>query len=155
MDAQAGTGTGSGSGGVLAFLRRDPEAFDGQRGTGRALTSLPEGTLSSRFCAWRGASDRRYVASVYAVDRDAVDAGLPAFEGFVLMAVTRDNCGRRILAVSAIERVGDRNAALACGLAGGVQEWHVHFLAEDRRERLAMVADLSERHGGAAEARCA
>lgn len=151
MDAQEGTGNR----GVVAFLGRDPTTSDGPSSAGRALASLRDGALSSRYCAWRGASDRRYVASVYAVDRDALDAGLPAFESFVLMAVARGPLGRRILAVSAIERIGDLSSALALGVAQGAQEWHVHFLAEDRRERLAMVADLRERHGGTAEARCA
>jgi hypothetical protein len=112
--------------------------------------------MAGRFCAWRGASDQRYVASVYPVDRGAGDMGLPEFESFVLIAVARDAKGRRIVAVTAIERASERGPALASGLGGGAQEWHVHFLAEDRAGRAAMVADLRARHCDLTlETRCA
>ncbi len=150
MDVQSG---GHISGQVLA-LRGDPRpATTGREGL---LASVASGPLSGRFCAWRGFSDSRYVTSIYAVDRAADDSGLPDFEAFVVIAVARSGLGRRIVGVAAIERPSERRAALALGLSQGADEWHVHFLAEDRMARAAMVADLRARHlSEVTEARCA
>ena len=140
---------------LVVLMRGDPRTPESSRRDG-ALASLAATPMAGRFCAWRGASDRRYVASVYQIDRSAQDAGLPAFDAFILMAVARGNLGRRILEVATIERASDRRAVLASALSCGADEWHVHLLAEDRRERASMVADLRTRHcRDTAEARCA
>ena len=128
-----------------------------------ALASLAGGPLAGRFCAWRGVSGRRYVATVHPLDRAADGCGLPDYDAFVLIAVgggpASGTAERRILDIATIERAADRRAALARGLARGANEWHVHFLADDRRARAAMIDDVSARHlGGAADtatARCA
>ena len=110
------------------------------------MASLVETTLAGRYHFWRGASDRRYTVSVTKVDPAAPEAGLPDFDGFVLLPVIR--CGARCwpLAALAIERTLDRRAAITAALAEGASEWHVHLLGATRAARTAIVADLQARH---------
>ena len=103
------------------------------------------------FCAWRGASARRYVVSVYPVDRDVLEAGLPHFDAFVLVSVRWEGRVRRPLAIVAIERASDRRLAVAEALSLGAEEWHLHLLAESRLARADVLRDLRLRHGAGAE----
>lgn len=96
------------------------------------------------FHAWYGASDRRYMASIYPVCPSDPDRGLPAFTRFILLAVVRGVDGLHALAVLAVERETDRRCAMA--LSRDAVEWHVHLLADDRADRAAIVADLRARH---------
>lgn len=124
---------------VKDFVSKDWAAGNGP------LASLGSSSLAARFRAWRGASGRRYVASIYPVDRYAEDAGLPRFDAFVLVSVRREGFERRSLGVVAVEGEAERHAALADALAGGVDEWHVHLLARARSDRATLVADLRAR----------
>ena len=110
------------------------------------MASLVETSLAGRYHFWRGMSDRRYTVSVAMVDPAAPEAGLPDFDGFVLVPVVR--CGGRCwpLAAVAIERTLDRRAAMSSALAEGASEWHVHLLGETRAARAAIVADLQACH---------
>jgi hypothetical protein len=114
----------------------------------QSLSALAGSVLADRFHAWPGASGRRYTVSVYAVDRDAEDIGLPEFDGFVLIPVVRDGFARRPLAVVAVERDADRRVTIAEALVQGVDEWHVHLLAGTRDMRRAIVADVAATRGG-------
>ena len=106
------------------------------------IASLHAHDLRDGFHAWHGASGRRYVASVFAFDPTARDFGLPAFEAFVLVAVTREGPRRRVGAVVAVEWGSARHRAVAAAIAGGVDEWHVHLLGTSRETREAIAADL-------------
>lgn len=141
--------------------------------TSRSLTSrcLDEGPLASlhpsgligagacatglarRFCAWRGVSGRRYVASVFSLGPEGPDPDLGAC---VLIAVRNDALGRRVVDVTAIERTRDALPAALRGRAAGANEWHVHMLGETRSARALIVDDLRRRHCAAPlEALCA
>ncbi len=119
------------------------------------LPSLRANDLRDGFYAWHGASGRRYVASVFPFNSRAADAGLPAFEAFILIPVVRDGPARRPRAVLAVEWGSARQRAVAEAIAGGVDEWHVHLLGATRGEREAIVADLREGAGLAVAARSA
>ena len=110
------------------------------------MASLVATSLAGRYHFWRGGSDRRYTVSVSLVDRVAPEAGLPDFDGFVLVPVVECGDRRWPLAALAIERTLDRRAAIASALAGGANEWHVHLLGATRAARAAIVADLHARH---------
>lgn len=101
----------------------------------------------SRFHSWHGASGRRYVTSVFTVDAACPDMNVPAFEACILIPVVRESRARWMLGVFVVEKASDRrhaSASLRC-----VDEWHVHLLARDRRERAAVAADLRGRQDGA------
>ena len=120
-----------------------------------ALPGLRGHALRDGFHAWHGASGRRYVASVFQFDACARDAGLPAFEAFVLIPTMREGARRRARAVEAVEWGSARHRAVAAAIGGGVDEWHVHLLGESRMEREAIAADLRAGPGLAAVARSA
>ncbi len=107
-----------------------------------ALASLRTHALRDGFHAWHGASGRRYVASVFPLDSGARDAGLPAFEAFVLIAATSDGARRVARSIETIEWGSARHRAVAAAIADGVEEWHVHLLGGTRCEREAIAADL-------------
>ena len=105
------------------------------------LAALADEALSPRFCAWRGASGRRYIASVYPA------SACPAYCDAVLIAVAAGADGRRrILAVADTgvfpEPVVARLAATFTPLADRL-EFHLHLLAATPAERRAALDDLS------------
>ena len=110
------------------------------------LASLRDEPIASCFHAWMGASGRRYVASVYRLDPSSPKAGLPDFDGFVLIPVAKRGVVRLPSTIVAIERESEKRSAIAGALAHGVSEWHVHLLAAGSAERAAVVADLAARH---------
>jgi hypothetical protein len=120
-----------------------------------ALASLRTHALRDGYHAWRGASGRRYVASVFPFDPSARDAGLPAFEAFVLIAAVANGARRVARRVEVIEWGSVRHRAVAAAIEDGVEEWHVHLLGGSRAEREAIAADLRAAAGLAALARTA
>lgn len=110
------------------------------------LESLAGGSLASRFHAWRGASGRRYICSVFPADPAAPDAGLPDFADAIAMAVVREpDGGRRRISLFLSEATSDattRRAFVAEALAKGTIEWHVHLLAVDAWQRRAVATDI-------------
>ena len=122
---------------------------------GGTLTGLRGHSLRDGFHAWHGASGRRYVDSVFPFDPCTRDAGLPAFEAFVLIPVLRDGPGRRARKVEVVEWGSARHRAIATGIQDGVDEWHVHLLGASRLEREVIAADLRAGAGLEAAARSA
>ena len=120
-----------------------------------ALAALRVHPLRDGFHAWHGASGRRYVASIFPFDSSAKDAGLPAFESFVLIAATIEGARRRARRVEVIEWGSARHRAVAAAIAEGVEEWHVHLLGANRTDRDAIAADLRAGIGLGAVARTA
>ena len=116
------------------------------------VAGLLDDGLAAKFHAWFGGSGRRYLASVFTVERDAEDLGLPDFGGFVLIAVGLRGAARRALAITAIETGQARHRSARAGLALGAEQWHVHLLGIDSVARAAIVADLVLRHAKAAPA---
>src|SRR5689334_5354620 len=94
--------------------------------------------------AWRGRSGRRYVVGVHALDEtellDVTDA--------VVLAVRRGDDGvAQVVAAAAAGKAPRERARLGWMSrvrARGATEMHVHRLAEDEAERLAVLADLRE-----------
>lgn len=107
------------------------------------LAALQGSAYGGRFCAWRGISGQRYVASVLPLD--AIDADLD-FEPCVLIAVGRKGLGRRVVDVTPVERASDWRWARTKGRALGAIEWHVHMLAVDPTMRADAAEDLRQRH---------
>jgi len=113
------------------------------------LASLAGGSLASRFHAWRGASGRRYICSIFPADLDAADAGLPDFADAIAMAVACDGGQRRCLALILSEWASGpaaRHAFVAESLEKGAIEWHIHLLAADAGAREAAVRDIEACH---------
>ena len=110
--------------------------------SGHTLACLEGRSLAARFSAWRGASGRRYVCTVYPFDRVQPACGLPPYEGMIAIAVRRSEDGTRdVLAVAEISA----NAAPSAFLTLAVDEWHVHLMAEHPRQRAAALRDLLAR----------
>lgn len=116
------------------------------------VAGLLDDGLATRFHAWFGGSGRRYLASVFPLDRDADDLGLPDFGGFVVLAVGLRGSARRALSINAVETGRDRHRAIRAALALGAEQWHVHLLGAGPAARAAIVADLALRHAKAATA---
>jgi hypothetical protein len=108
------------------------------------LASLAGGDLEGRFHAWRGRSGRRYIFSVFPVDLQAADAGLPDFAEAIVIAVAEFGGTRRVIACLQCEPAASaRQAFVAAALAAGARQWHVHLLAVDPRQRGAAIADIA------------
>ncbi len=110
------------------------------------LESLAGGSLASRFHAWRGASGRRYICSVFAADRADPDAGLPDFTDAIAMAVACDGEGRRrcvsLFLSEATTDAAARRHFIAAAMAAGAIEWHIHLQAADAQQRRAIATDI-------------
>ncbi len=118
-----------------------PTAPSFAEGEGEPLAALADEALSPRFCAWRGASGRRYIASVYEADV------CPAYCDAALIAVAAGADGRRrILALADTgvfpEPVVARLAETLRPLAERL-EFHLHLLAANSAERRAALDDLA------------
>jgi hypothetical protein len=105
------------------------------------LAALADETLAPRFCAWRGLSGRRYIASVYQA------RACPAYCDAALIAVATDPDGRRRIVALADtgpfpEPVVARLAQTLAPIAGRL-EFHLHLLAETPAERRAALDDLA------------
>ena len=113
------------------------------------LESLAGEALASRFHAWRGASGRRYVCSVFPAEANAPDAGLPDFVDAIAIAVARQPDGsRRRISLCLNEATSDpasRNAFIVEALSKGAIEWHIHLLAVDGWQRRAVATDIETR----------
>ena len=105
------------------------------------LAALADEPLSPRFCAWRGASGRRYIASVYEA------RACPAYCDAALIVVAADADGRRrIVALADTGAFPEPVVArLACTPppVSGRLELHLHLLAESMAERRAALDDLA------------
>jgi len=105
------------------------------------LAALADEPLSPRFCAWRGASGRRYIASVYEA------RACPAYCDAALIVVAAGPDGRRRIVALADtgvfpEPVVARLAQTAAPFSGRL-ELHLHLLAATVAERRAALDDLA------------
>jgi hypothetical protein len=111
-----------------------------------ALASLVGGELSERFHAWRGRSGRRYICSVFPVDRRDSEAGLPDFAEAIVIAVKTDAFGqRRVVGFCQCEHGAGpvaRHAFVSAAIAAGAQQWHIHLLTADPQKRRAAIEDI-------------
>ena len=107
---------------------------------GRGFAALSQSPLTSQFLAWRGASGKSYVVSIYA------PADCPPFCDAILLTVARDQAGvRRILAAidtGAFPEPVVARAERDLGASAEAIEFHVHLLARTAAERRAILADL-------------
>jgi hypothetical protein len=105
------------------------------------LAALADEGLSPRFCAWRGASGRRYIFSAYPA------AACPAYCDAVLIAVDRDFAGRRravaFLDTGTFPEPVLARAAKSLAALGDRLEFHLHLLAATAQQRAATIADLA------------
>ncbi|WP_034999723.1 hypothetical protein [Beijerinckia mobilis] len=111
------------------------------------LEALAGGALSSRFHGWNGISGRRYVCSVFPVVPDALFGGLPDFATGIALAARSEGRGHyRLIRIFEFGWEGDRflghPGEIEAALMQGTQEWHIHLLAEEKRDRRAVIADL-------------
>ncbi|TLG78032.1 hypothetical protein [Methylocystis sp. B8] len=97
---------------------------------GEALQSLAAtDSLRHRFFAWRGASGRRYVCSVFQSGEDSFIADVT--NGVVIGVAREGATSRPVCVFLAQERApGDRHALRKTAQELGVAEWHVHFCAD-------------------------
>jgi hypothetical protein len=108
------------------------------------LACLERTGLEGLFQSWRGASGRRYVCSVHAIETP------PEFDcaRAIVVGVRKAVSGAEIAFVfqpdAEAESDGLRRWAEIAG-ACGVGEWHVHLLADTREDREFALADLSPR----------
>ncbi len=97
---------------------------------GGALASLGDCDFGAHFYSWRGASGARYICSVFEPSEETLVAG---FSGAAIIGVARDGAARRPICLMTSRQFNSpagealRNAARRLGL----NEWHVHFSAED------------------------
>ena len=118
-----------------------PTAPDLVEAEAEPLAALAGETLSPRFCAWRGASGRRYIASVYEA------RACPAYCDAALIVVAAEPDGRRRIVALADtgafpEPVVARLARTPAPLAGRLA-LHLHLLAATTAERRAALDDLA------------
>jgi len=101
------------------------------------LQTLADGALSTKFRAWRGATGRRYIFSVY--DRQSV----PIYSGAVLVvAAALPDGDRQILFAADTGCFPDMVVANAAARFTGELEFHVHLLATSAEARRALIADI-------------
>jgi hypothetical protein len=110
------------------------------------LDSLAGGTLAARFHAWRGASGRRYICSVFVAEAAEFEAGLPDFADAIALAVACESDGRRRCLSVFVSEAGNggasRQAFVTAALAAGAVEWHIHLLAVDAQQRRLVAKDI-------------
>ena len=94
--------------------------------------------FSDRFFFWTGASGKRYIHSVYAVD------DCPPLPGAVFIEVMKLPCGnRKAVRAGRFPPFWDVTPATSSrGRSGRVSEVHVHLLASDDKSSESILADL-------------
>lgn len=93
-----------------------------------------------RFCAWKGASGRRYVASIYRF------GDCPDYENVVALAVRHEADGTRMiidgLDLGPFPLVALGGDIMQRAQAAGANEIHLHLLADTGTARQAALDDL-------------
>jgi hypothetical protein len=98
-----------------------------------------ETEFGDRFSFWTGASGKRYIHSVYAVD------DCPPLPGAIYLEVAISSQGKRIPVRSGrFSPFWDAALLHSSGRSAAVTEIHVHLLSNDESESLAVLADLRE-----------
>ncbi len=106
----------------------DPQAD--LRELGGALASLGACDFGAHFYSWRGASGAHYICSVFEPPEEELLAG---FSGAAIIGVAREGATRRpICLMTSRQFNGPAGQALRAEAQHlGLNEWHVHFSAED------------------------
>jgi hypothetical protein len=101
-----------------------------------ALPSDPD--FQDRFFYWTGASGRKYIHSVYALD------DCPPLPGAIYVAVRREGPLRLLMGIGRFSRhrMGNVTSGLAVLRGRGVDEIHVHLLAKSSEVADAVLEDL-------------
>ena len=95
--------------------------------------------FKDRFWYWTGASGRKYIHSVYALDN------LPPLPNAIYVAVRREGPLRVVVAIGRFSPFWDGvlgQRAVADFRKGGVDEIHVHLLAKSPEVAQAVLDDL-------------
>jgi hypothetical protein len=118
-----------------------------------AVTLPADPSIQERFWYWTGASGRRYIHSVYAVD------ACPPLPGAIYVAVRRQGPLRIVVGLGRFQPFWDGvlgRAEQAQFAREGVDELHVHLLSRAPEQAAAVLSDLAdafEAEEGLAEAR--
>jgi hypothetical protein len=97
--------------------------------------------FKDRFWYWTGASGRKYIHSVYALE------DCPPLPGAIYVAVRRAGPLRLAAAVGRFSAFWDNTLGsqnLACLRAEGIDELHVHLLAKSPEVASAILEDLRQ-----------
>ncbi len=110
------------------------------------LGALYGSHLGGKFQAWSGRSGRRYVCSVFsATDPAAMDA-VRSYDSAVILAIRCDASGVKTLVgmgeTGCFPDLFWYGSAMAVLSAKGVNEFHVHLMAETTVARQAVLQDL-------------
>ena len=103
---------------------------------GLRLASLADSSLERRFYSWLGRSGNRYVCTVF---RMGQEEAVSSFTDAAVIGVAHRDEVRRpvcVLTPSDFEAIG--MARVKAAVALGVNEWHVHFVSQQRE----LAADL-------------
>lgn len=120
--------------------------LQGGQAAGLPLAALSGGRLGPKFHSWFGLNGTRYVCSVFdATDFAAMDA-VRSYGEAVVLAVRRDSHGvKSLIGLGDTGHLPDlfwRGGAMAELLRDGVDEFHVHLMAETTVARQFVVQDL-------------
>jgi len=119
--------------------------------SGRAapLAALSGGRLAQKFQAWQGVSGQRYVCSVFAARDPAAMEAVTSYSDAVVLVVRRDHTGaHRLVAIGdsgALPELFWHGAAIAALRAKGVDEFHIHLMAETSALRQQLIEDILAR----------
>ncbi len=93
---------------------------------GKPLNSLQASDLRDHFYRWRGASNRRYVFSIFPRSEEATVA---EFSEAVIIGVVNDASARQPICILSSRDFETEEGRLLRAEARslGVNEWHVHF----------------------------
>ena len=115
-------------------------------GCSAPLASLSGGRLAQKFQSWQGISTRRYICSVFSAGDAAAMEMVTSYSDAVVLAVRRDASG-----LNSLVAIGDtgslpelfwHGSALANVLSDGVDEFHIHLMAETTQARRDLIEDV-------------
>ena len=115
-------------------------------GCSAPLASLSGGRLAQKFQSWQGISSRRYICSVFSAFDTVAMETVQSYSDAVVLVVRRDASGTKSLVA-----IGDSGAfpelfwhgsAIANVLAEGVDEFHIHLMAETTQARRDIIEDV-------------
>jgi hypothetical protein len=98
---------------------------------------------NERFWYWRGASGKKYIHSIYAVD------ACPPLPGAIYVAVRRIGHLRTVTAMGRFSPFWDGASSELAGV--DADEIHVHLLARDNAAADAVLGDLKAAFGEASQ----
>ena len=110
------------------------------------LEALYGSQLGRKFQAWSGKSGRRYVCSVFSAGDAAAMEAARSYDSAVILAIRCDVSGvKTLVGMGETGHFPDLfwyGSAMAALLAQGVEEFHVHLMAETPAARQSVLQDL-------------